>query len=383
VIFSNADVIRRVNAGFVPVALKAGLVDHPPDNGEGRLYREIGRSRILPQGICVVNSAGKVLDWVFMFDDDKSVLAFLDHARKRFAKFLDAKKPFPAERYMKFPSQKLADIEDNGMVVPIVERHPVGESCPAKPRVPLGTIIARVFGRALDKDGKPVADTVRQENYVEDRFNVPVVRQEALAKALAAAGTERFKIADDLARVLVSHAFMGELDVNPFGDVNGSKGQCTDCTFWGQKVQADGNGPVRVHIDGKSEAAGVARDGQNGDCPLWQHQVKLSWEGLIEMKGNRMTQLLLVARGTEKLKRGNKNEGHLPGGHVVFIDLDCGVRYGIIGEPVPAEEAGSEAAAQDIPEEVRKHLAQTLGGAFLVSRDKVQERYSQILWIAD
>ena len=258
-IFSNADVIRRVNADFVPVALKAGLVNNPPDNDEGRLYREIGRSKILPQGICVVNSAGKVLDWVFMFDDDKSVLAFLDDARKRFAKFPDAKKPFPAERYMNFPSEKLADIEDNGKVVPIVERHPEGESCPAKPRVPLGTIIARVFGRALDKDGKPVADTLRQENYVEERFNVPVVRQEALAKALAAAGTERFKIADDLARVLMSHAFMGELDVNPLGGHHGGKGLRADCTFWGQKVQADGNGPVRVHIDGKSEAAGFAR----------------------------------------------------------------------------------------------------------------------------
>ena len=172
-IFSNPDVIRRVNADFVPVALKAGLVDRPPSNGEGRLYREISRSRILPQGVCVVNSAGKVLDWVFMFDDDKSVLAFLDHARERFAKFPDAKKPFPAERAMNFPSQKLADIKDNGKVVPVDERHPEGESCPAKPRVPPGTIIARVFGRALDKDGKPVADTVRQENYVEDRFNVP------------------------------------------------------------------------------------------------------------------------------------------------------------------------------------------------------------------
>ena len=56
--------------------LKAGLVNNPPDNDEGRLYREIGRSKILPQGVCVVNSAGKVLDWVFMFDDDKSVLDF-------------------------------------------------------------------------------------------------------------------------------------------------------------------------------------------------------------------------------------------------------------------------------------------------------------------
>ncbi len=341
-IFSNADVIRSVNADFVPVALKAGRVNNPPDDDEGRLYREIGRSKILPQGVCVVNSAGKVLDWVFMFDDDKSVLAFLDHARKRFAEFPDAKKPVPAERYMNFPSQKLADIDDNGKVVPIVERHPEGKSCPAKPRVEQGTIIVRVFGRALDKDDKPVADTVRQENYVEDRFDVPVVRQVALAKALAAAGTGRFKIDDDLARVLVSHAFMGELDVNPFGDVNGSKALSTRCALWGQKVQADGNAPVWVHIDGKSEVAGVARGGQNGDGPLWRHQVKLVWEGLIEMKGNRMTQLLLAARGTEKLKRGNKNEelGRLPGDHTVFIDLDCGVHYGIIGETVPAEEAG-------------------------------------------
>ncbi len=351
-IFSNPDVIRRVNADFVPVALKAGLVDHPPGNGEGRLYREISRSRILPQGVCVVNSAGKVLDWVFMFDDDKSVLAFLDHARERFAKFPDAKKPFPAERAMHFPSQKLADVKDNGKVVPVDDRHPEGESCPATPRVPPGTIIARVFGRALDKDGKPVADTVRQENYVEDRFTVPLLRQEALAKALAAADTERFKIADDLARLLVSHAFMGELDVNPLGDVNGSKGKCTECTFWGQKVQTDGNGLVRVHIDGKSEAAGVALDGQTGGDPLWQHQVKLAWEGLIEMKGNRMTRIILVARGTEKLKRRNKNEesGRTPGRHTVFIDLDCGVRYGMIGEPVPAEEVGPDAAAQNLHE---------------------------------
>jgi hypothetical protein len=205
-----------------------------------------------------------------------------------------------------------------------------------------------------------------------ERFNVPVIRQEALAKALAAAGTERFKIDDDLARVLVSHAFMGELDVNPLGGVNGSKGQCTDCTFWGQKVQADGDGPVRVQIDGKSEVAGVAGNGQNGAGPPWRHQVKLAWKGLIEMKGNRMTRLLLVARGAEKLQRGNKNEGRLPGGHAVFIELDCGVRYGMIGEPVPAEEAGSADHSQ-IPEQVRKVLAENLHGSFLVFRDKVQQ----------
>jgi hypothetical protein len=64
--------------------------------------------------------------------------------------------------------------------------------------------------------------------------------------------------------------------------------------------------------------------------------------------------------------------GHLPGGHAAFIDLDCGVRYGIIGEPVPAEESGS-ADRGEVPEQARKVLAENLHGSFLVFRDKVQE----------
>ena len=375
-IFSNADVIRRVNADFVPVALKAGLVDHPPDNGEGRLYREIRRSRILPQGVCVVNSAGKVLDWVFMFDDDKSVLAFLDHARERYAKFPEAKKPFPAERYMNFPSQQLADIDDNGKTVPIVERHAEGENCPAKPRVKQGTIIARAFGRALDNHGQPVADTVRQENYVEDRFNVPVASQEALAQALAGAGTERFKIADDLVTLLVSHAFMGELDINPFGGHHGGTCQRKDCTFWGQKVPADANGraPVQIQIVGESQVEGAGPDGQNGDGEPWKHKVTLAWSGLIEMKENRITRLLLVARGTEKLQRVKKGQeaAQRPGRHTVFIDLDGGVRFGIIGEPVPSDEAGS-ADHDEVPDQARRILAENLQGPSLILRHKVQD----------
>ncbi len=372
-IFSNADVIRRVNADFVPVALKAGLVDNPPDNDEGRLYREIGRSKILPQGVCVVNSAGKVLDWVFMFDDDKSVLDFLDHARKRFAEFPDATRPVSAERFKGFPSEKLADVDDGGKVLPMVERHREGESCPAKPRVPQGTLLTRVFGRALEQGGQPVADTVRQENYVEDRFSVPVIRQEGLAKALAAAGTSRFKVDDDLARVLISHAFMGELDLNPLGNLNGSECKQMNCAFWGQKIEADGNGPVWVRIDGESEVAGVAGQRQDDHGARWQHRVKLTWEGLIEMNGNRMTRLLLLARGTEKLTRGNKNEesGRPPERRTVFIDLDCGVRYGLIGQPVAVEEASSGHHAQ-IPDEARKMLRHEFGGPFVVSRDQVQ-----------
>jgi hypothetical protein len=373
-----------VNAGFVPVALKAGLVNYPPNDEEGRLYREIGRSKILPQGICVINSACKVLAWAAFFDDDKSVVAFLDHCLKRCAQFPDAKKPFPTERYMKFPSQKLADIEDNGKAPVIALRHSKGKSCPAKPRVPRGTIDARLFGRALTSDGKLVADTLRQENYVEDRFTVPVAMQAALAKALKDAGSDRFRLADDLGRLLASHAFLGELDVNPVDSHNGSKGALKQCDFWARRVEGAGGDPVRVRIEGKSEARGVQRGDQKGYAGrLWQHEVTLAWEGIIEMKRDRMSRLLLVARGSEKLKWGNiPSKSELQAQRNVILewagrtsDLSCGVRFGIVGEPVAADQAGAdEAPAERLPDEARKHVVEALGGgSFLVFRDKVQE----------
>ena len=88
------------------MSLKAGLVNHPPDDEEGRLYREIARSRPLGQGICVVNPAGKVLEWVVSFNGDQEVIAFLDHALKRYEQYPDASKPVPAERFMHFPGRK-------------------------------------------------------------------------------------------------------------------------------------------------------------------------------------------------------------------------------------------------------------------------------------
>jgi hypothetical protein len=379
-------VIKRVNADFVPVALKAGLVNNPPNDEEGRLYREIVHSKLAPQGICVVNSAGKVLAWTVAFDDDKSVLAFLDHCATRFARFPDAKKPVAAERYGRFPSARVDDMEDRGNVVPTPDRHAQGTSCPAQSRFPKGTIIARVFGRALDADGTPLADTVRQEHYVEDRFHVPIAMQEALAKALADSGTERFRLADDLARLLVTHAFLGQLDVNPLGDAPGSgTGSLKHCEFWARRVDVDANGRVRVRVEGQSEAAGGTSDaGRGGDGASWHHEVKLAWEGVIEIKKDRVSRLLFAARGSEKLKWGNKALSQLKGradvtvlmgGHA--IDLNCGVRYGMIGEPVAEDEAGDaeEPVGQPrhVPDEAGRQITEMLGPPFLVFRQKVQD----------
>ncbi len=161
--------------------------------------------------------------------------------------------------------------------------------------------------------------------------------------------------------------------MNPLGDLNGSKCKQMDCAFWGQKIEADDNGPVWARIDGESEVAAVAGQRQDEHGARWQHRVKLTWEGLIEINGNRMTRLLLVARGMEKLTRGNKNEesGRQPGRQAIFIDLDSGVRFGIIGQPVAVEETSRGQQAQ-IPDEARKMLRHEFGGPFVVSRNLVQ-----------
>jgi len=375
-VFSNPDVIKRINADFIPVALKAGLVNRPPDDVEGVLYREIERSKPAPQGICVVNSAGKVLNWALMFDDDKSVLAFLDHVKDRFAKFPDAKKPVAAEVYQKFPSQKRRDVEDSGKVLPVVDRHPEGKRCPAEPPLRKGTLAVRLFGRALDKDGKPVADTVRQENYIEDRFTIAVETQENLVKAFAEAGKDAVMLPLELTRQWVKQAHMGVLDVQPLDNPGGDKGQLKKCDFGATKAGA-GKGPTLWRIQGESE---VFIDKMANGGPGDMHEIKLKWHGFIEMDGNRMTRLVLSASGVEKLKfnsaRGkDQNEvAILPGGH--RIDMACAVRYGILGEPASPDKVTPDAPTQpqpEVPDEARRQLVETLGPPFLVFRDKIRE----------
>ncbi len=338
-VFSNPEVIRRVNAEFVPVALKAWLMNNPTDDEEGRLYREIGRSKPAPQGICVANSSGKALDWALMFDDDKSMLAFLERGVKRFRDFPDAKKPVTTERYMRFPSMKLPNVNDTQDELPKSTSHARNEGCPANPTPRAGTVIAQVVGRALDAQGKPVADTVRQEHYVEDRFNVAVGMQESLARTVVNAGTSCFKIPASLARQFVNHAYLGQLDVSPQRAPDG--GALKLCEFWAQRMSGNENGSILLRIAGKSEVAAAqdeSRPDESNDGRRWEHSIKLTWEGFIEMKGARITRLLLAARGSEKLKwgsvflKGGNDVSCLPGGHP--IDLSCDVHYGIFGEPL-------------------------------------------------
>src|SRR5262249_51990396 len=114
-----------------------------------------------------------------------------------------------------------------------------------------------------------------------------------------------------------------------------------------------GKGPTLWRVEGESEVFIDDINGRPGDM----HEVKLKWHGFIEIDENRITRLVLSADGSERLK------------FVSLFNLNCQVRYGIIGEAI----VGAPAAAQDVPEEARKHLLHELGGPFFVSRDRVQE----------
>lgn len=340
VVFSNPEVVRRVNEAFIPVALKAALVNNPPRGIEGQLYAEIGRSKPAPQGICTINSAGKVLAWALSFDDDASILKFLDHVVTRYKQSPAAENPVIAERFRKFPSIQFADVEDSEKRITAPEQHAQHDRCPAHPALAEGTLVGRIIGRALDQDGRPVADTIRQEHYMEARMQIPPSTQARFAAAVGRAGGKRFRVPDELASALVGPAYLGQLDVDPSGAVPGSQNDSRKWEFWGEQLESGAADVVRIRIDGESHVAGgqETRGNPRQDGRFWQHRVTLTWQGYADIADNRVIQLLMLAQGDERLRWGNARFNltteadveHLMAGHP--IDLDCGVRYGLFAE---------------------------------------------------
>ncbi len=339
VVFSNPEVIRRVNNEFIPVALKAALVNNPPRGTEGRLYAEIERSKPAPQGICTANSAGKVLTWALSFDDQKSILSFLDHVKARYGQFPDAAKPVTAQRFLKFPSHPLVEIGDAQGPLQIPDRHRKGEHCPGTQAPARGTLLGRIIGRALDQHGRPVADTIRQEHYMEARFELPLGLQVQLSEAVKQAKGDRFRVPDEFSRSIISHAFLGQLDVNPSGRVPGSQNEQFRWEWWAQRISKKAN-TICIRLEGTSLVAGHQRLAliAQGDGRQWDNRVRLRWQGYVEFLEGRIWRLALLAEGQQRLRWENSrlemlqesDAEHLMAGHP--IDLHCGVRFGLLAE---------------------------------------------------
>lgn len=138
------------------MALKAASINNPPSGLEGQLYAEISRSKPAPQGICVANSAGKVLAWTLSFDNDAAISKFLDYAVSRYQESPTAERPVTAERFMRFPGNKLPDVADTGRTLTIPESHLTDDRCPGIPQVERGTLVGRIIGRPLNEQGQPI-----------------------------------------------------------------------------------------------------------------------------------------------------------------------------------------------------------------------------------
>ena len=338
VVFSKPAVVQHVNENFIPVALKAAMINNPPRGPEGALYAELSRSKPLPQGICTANSVGRVIAWTVAFEDESSILKFLDHVVDRY-KSGGTDEQLSAERYRRFPTQRLPDMKATTRPPTVPSGHTSNDVCPANPVVEPGTLVGRIIGRPLDAQGNPIPQTLRQEEYMEARIELSPDEQKELLRAIGKSNGERIEIDKRFATALVHSAYLGLLDADPSGRLPQTENQHTSMSFWAQKIDTkdDNAGTVRIRIEGESDIAGASsnqaaarRGGRD-----WQHRVKLRWQGFASLKNNRFSEIVMTAIGNERLvwqaNRENITEKdeiqQLLGGHP--INLDAPVRYGL------------------------------------------------------
>lgn len=326
-VFSNPDVIARIQKDFIPVALKAGDVAREQSGVEGLLYRELKRTMPQPQGIGTLNSAGRVLSWALMFENQAQVIGFLDHVAERYRETPNRSNPVPAERFMRFPNHQLPTLEDPGTTFAIPHAHAPGEKCPGEPRQTEGAVLTKVMGRALDDKGNPRSNARIRDNYIEDQFEITPTMPKALASAQSAAKDGPFPLPEALSRTIVSNAYLGILDVKPLEPVqSGAEEVRNDIHLWAEPSSEDG-----LRVWGHSEVLGK-RERRDGNGPRWEHEVTLQWQGHLNPKAGTVA---LIAEGQERLlydngRRTDSDEdavAFLPAGRP--LDFDGKVRYGM------------------------------------------------------
>lgn len=282
---SNPEVINRLNNEFVPLAIRAAELNNPGPDDEGRLVNLIARSKVLPQGICILNSSGQALEWVVNFEKEKSVLAFLDQAMKHFRENASGKQANETERYMNYPSQRLSNFHEDA-----VSEAALSQILRAHKATPLAKhIVVRVIGRAFDAKGKPLTDTLKQEHYIEHKFLIEPEIERAFLKS-AAGNAHRFALPSKLSELLVQHAYLGQLDLQP----SQSKSAPDQQKLWAERMS---NGQLRVEGDTYAEASSP---GRALDKAAFANEVKLHWQGLIEFDQLHISKLLFWSSGTER-----------------------------------------------------------------------------------
>jgi hypothetical protein len=352
-------VIKKVNAEFIPVSVGAARLHNPnaPDD-EGRMLYAIGRTAPVPQGLAVLNGDGQPLAWTLGFDDDAHVLAFLGHVKKRFEQSPAGEKQGQVERYRSYPSQPLDPISV-GPYTAVV--HAKQEPCSAVSREPAGTLALQVFGRALDAAGKPLPHSVNQEHYAQDRFSLPPDAQAALLKWIRDGEKEPSPLPDWFSRECLNHAFLGQIDVRPLDNPLGGRTSRETYELRSRRGE-EAAGVLTVPVEGESDVA-CAANAMGG----FRHAITLKWEGFLQFRGDRLTRVVLSAKGNEQLHWGLPPSPEFGADRPLVsrlmagrkVDFEGSVRYGVLGSVPQLNRAIAPARAD--------HFAGVAASAILLS----------------
>jgi hypothetical protein len=308
--------------------VRAPHVNGLRSGAEGRLFGDISKSQPAGQGLAVLNSDGQVLEWVLMFDAPEEIGNFLDHATERFAEFPNGNSAVTTERYMRYPSDEL-----NSIVAPgprELRQHADREKCPGDNAVADGSVRIDLIGRTVTPAGAFSSDTLTQDNYVQDQFDLDARLQRSIWESVGPEDGERFELPKQLSRAIQAHAYLGQVDACPVSNPLGGTTEVDRAELFGSVVRQDEQGTL-VRIEGETEAAGsLSRGAQR----IYDHSVALSWTGFMLVKGGKVVRLALIGKGTERFQwfQGGPASAdavrHLPAGH--RVDVEGPVQYGLV-----------------------------------------------------
>lgn len=290
-----------------------------------------------------MNSSGNVLAWSLMFENDDSVIQFLDHALKRFEESPTAASSPVAERFQRFPNHKLPGLAASQSLAERTQLDHGEHSCVGGFQSEKGALVAQIVGRALAPDGAPLRTGVRsQESYAEDRLEISENARNSLVRAANSQGAQKvFPIPADFSRELVASAYLGMLDVGPLGGRQiGGEVLEENIQLWGRSLEPAGEG-LQIEIWGSSLCEGKSGQvGRNTDGRDWRNRVELNWTGRVVLKNKDITSLAALGEGSQDLhwKHGvasspangeapRTDVAHLPSGRP--IQFSGPVRFGI------------------------------------------------------
>lgn len=306
-VFSRPTVVRKIKEGFVPVALMVPRFQGRSQ--ESRLATSIRVQKVpgfmgrqVPQGICVTNLEGKVLEWIHRFDVEKDFIDFLERNRKSFGK----------------------DPEGSGpMAVP--RSHGKGEACRALRRGARGSLSGTVYGRGVNDDGKLCAEVKNQDRYIQEKISVRRGTARSLWKALRGAKGTKTRVPEEIVLELLREVYMGQKDLALLNNPLGGRTTVRELDL---RAEKGAGGLFRLkgstHLRSESKKR-----------PVFRHDQEIEWRGFVETDEEGIIRLTLIGQGTYDLRwRGFEREEDrfrmLMAGRA--LETRSAVRFGLVLE---------------------------------------------------